>query len=154
MNKQIAYLVATISVASLLVSCAILSNPQTEQTIITTAAAAGTLTDLQSRPADLPNFAAAEQELYTVADGTNQITATEIDTVLVQAGLTNKLEDLGLTTVVTLGNNYIISTPTTNSTVTTLKSVCGWIADGIAEETVTATAKLNAKHKAAVKHKK
>jgi len=123
-----------VAIASMIlgsIGCASIKTNPNAQTAITGAAALGTAYDLQQRPKDLPYFIAAEQELYSVANGTNIVTAKNIDAVMANAGQTNPLVNSALITGIQLANGFIAANSTTNNA--SVNVVCGWLADGIAQ---------------------
>jgi hypothetical protein len=131
MNKYITYAVAVVT-AAFLAGCGTLppQNTKTAEQAITDAAEIGTALDLSQRPNDLPYFIAAEQELYSIANSTNAVTASSIDALLVNAGQTNPVVNMSITLAIQLGNQYITSNMGTNAVAA--QAVAGLVADGIA----------------------
>lgn len=123
-------LIVGIALIGLISGCASL-KPLTpnEQATITAAADLGTTYDLSTRPQDLSYFVAAAQELYSVADSTNAVTASSIEEALKTSGQTNVVVDTAIITVVQLANGYIASNSSTNAYA--VNQVCGYVADGI-----------------------
>lgn len=120
--------------AILFVGCASTSNQQaqTEQLLVTTGAAAGTITDLQSHPQDAPYFIAGEQILNTLGGSTNQLSAAAVDAALAAAGDTNTTERLIAPLVVNVINAYG-GNATNGLSNAQIQSICLWAATGIGE---------------------
>jgi len=145
MKKQLITIGASIALAALVIGCATTPVAPSPQVGITAAAQIGTAYDLSQRPKDLPYFIAAEQELYSVANSTNDVTATSVDTVLTSAGQTNVFVNTAIVIAIQTANSYISSTSGTNGA--SVKQVCGWIADGISASAVPQVVALKAPNK-------
>jgi hypothetical protein len=148
MKNTIITSIAALVLSAFIIGCSSTANQtQNEQAVITDAAALGTAYDLQQRPLDLPYFVATEQELYTIANGTNVITAKNINDALLAAGQDNKLANLGLVTAVNLANSFILQSVNTNTNSIAIQQVCGWLADGISQSVQPNLVALKAKKK-------
>ena len=134
MKKQIITIIAACA-AIFAVSCASIQTNQNAQAAITAAAALGTAYDLQQRPSDLPYFVAAEQELYSLANSTNVLTAKTVNEALKASGQTNAFVNTALITGINLANGFITSNQSTNTHA--INVVCGWLADGVAQSVGT-----------------
>ena len=145
MKKQLIVAIATISLIIGLSGCATTPVAPSTQTAVTAAAAIGTAYDLSQRPKDLPYFIAAEQELYSIANSTNDITSASLNTVLSDAGQTNAFVDTAITIAIQTANSYIASVSGTNDA--TIKEASGWIADGIAQSATPQVLSLKAPKK-------
>ena len=156
MKKLITVLASVVLSVVLFTGCATTpSNTAVTQAAITTAAALGTAYDLSSRPGDLAYFVAAEQELYTISNGTNALSASTVNALMVADGQTNAFVNVAIVSAVTLANAYIsANTTSTNSTDVETRLVCGWVADGIAESVQTQMLTIKDSGKIGVKAKK
>ena len=104
----------------------------TEQILVTTAAAAGTQSAIQSNPKYAADFAAGAVVLSQLSGGTNQLTVTRVQSILAAAGQTNASVNYIAPLVVNLANSY--ATQGTNSALNaTTQQWLGWIATGMAQ---------------------
>ena len=118
--------------AAFLTGCA--TPSATQQQLIMSAAAAGTIYEVQNSPSSRRDFIIGESVLTTIATGTNQIDYPAIQAALAQAGETNAIATLGMVTVVNLCDSYVQSAGTsTNAQTAALRTTCGWVATGIGE---------------------
>lgn len=113
--------------------CATTSAPsaQTYQLLVTTAAAAATIADLQSNPQDAPYFIAGAQVFATIGGSTNQLTVAEVEAALKAAGNNDKTMQLMVPLVINLIDAY--ASPSGTGTNNTAQNICLWISQGINE---------------------
>lgn len=136
--KKILSLVAVVGLSlTLLTGCVTNGNTSNnvaaEHALITLAASTGTEIDLQNRPQDAIYFVGAEQALGTLGTGTDQITASTVQSALNDAGVTNPIVASAITEAISLGNTFIVNSAGTNApaALVATKAVCVDISTGI-----------------------
>ena len=121
--------------------CATTSAPsaQTYQLLVTTAAAAATIADLQSNPQDAPYFIAGAQVFATIGGSANQLTVAQVEAALKASGNTDRTMQLMVPLVINLIDTYATTSGT--GTNNTAQNICLWISQGINEVALVPAAK-------------
>ena len=134
-NQWTLTLAALASAALIITGCASSPiNAQTEQAIVTTAAAYAVQTDINSHPADAPLFADGAILLSDLAGGSSTLTVPQVQAILAATGQTNQAAALITPLAVNLINSYAQSNGTNSVPLNaTTKQLLGYIATGIGQ---------------------
>jgi hypothetical protein len=124
-------------------------NNATTMAAITVATAIGAQTYIQSNPKTLPDFVVAEQALYTISTGTNDVTVNSVETALkANGGNVNPVVSIAIVDGINLADSYLQNSGTNSAAI---KQVSFAVATGLAQAVQSYSTNATIQYKAANK---